>query len=30
MEEEIKAMNIAQDDQIVEELFNLYKNIIYL
>ncbi len=26
MEEEIKAMNIAQDDQIVEELFNLYKN----
>ena len=26
MDEEIKAMNIAQDDQIVEELFNLYKN----
>lgn len=26
MEEEIKAMNMAQDDQIVEELFNLYKN----
>lgn len=26
MEEEIKAMNIAQDDRIVEKLFNLYKN----
>lgn len=26
MEEEIKAMNIAQDDQIVEELFKLFKN----
>ena len=26
IDEEIKAMNIAQDDQIVEELFNLYKN----
>lgn len=26
MKEEIKAMNIAQDDQIVEEFFKLFKN----